>query len=740
MLSSEHTSYIIGVLDTGHLVHLGYGAKLADIPGFETLFGFSQANVGTVPYWDEDHPRLFPSAVASEYSAPWRGDNSEAAVICECDGGISALDLLYKGFRIYKGKDESFPASVPNDERAETLEIELSDSLFSLSIYLSYTVFESSDVILRSARLVNNGSTPVVIKSIASLQLDIQSAGWDLVSFDGAWARERMETRRELRPGIAVIDSKLGCSGNEHNPLFFLENSKGEVYGFNLIYSGSHRAVADVSPFGRTRVLTGINPYGFSWTLESGDSFSTPEAIMTYSADGRHAATSSFHEFVNDYIVTGYWQKKERPVLLNSWEANYFSFDEERVLSLARSGKELGIELFVLDDGWFGSRTDDTKGLGDWEPNRDRFPQGLGVFADKIRALGLMFGIWMEPEMVNPDSDLYRAHPDWIISVPGRKPLPCRHQYILDLARKDVREYIYQSVASVIDSSGAGYVKWDMNRTISDLCSSVCPPGELMHRYILGLYEILARLKKNYPEVLFEGCASGGNRFDLGMLLFMPQIWASDNTDLLDRVAIEEGTLMGYPQSTLGAHVSASPGHQSLRVSRIDSRFNIAAFGAFGYELDLLSLSEGDKNAIRKQIGFYKKYRKVFQFGAFSMLSVSDNQRFWYATLGKTTIALEIQHLNEVHTGRLDRLYVPDAKDGVRYKVTARREYIPPEFVGTLDYKETETEEFSATADGTVLREYGLALGPQFTGNGFFEGSRILGDFGSRMYIVEEII
>ena len=737
VISTENTSYMIGILDTGHPVHLGYGPLVDSVPSMETLYGRVRPNIGTAAYWDEEHRDIFPANLPLEYSTPWRGDNSEPAVIVEYGNGCTALDLLYRGHRIYRGKDTSFPASVPDSEGAETLEFELSDSVLPISLYLSYTVFPSSDVIIRSARIVNGTDEAVLLRSIASMQLDISSDGWELVTFDGAWARERYEHRRPLLPGVTAVGSRLGCSGNEHNPLIYLENGRGEVYGFNLIYSGCHRECIDVSPFGRTRVLTGINPYGFSWRLMPGESFSAPEAVMTYSRSGREKAVLSFHSFINDHIVSGYWKGRERPVLLNSWEASYFSFDEERVLSLAEAGKELGIELFVLDDGWFGKRTDDTKGLGDWYPNRDRFPGGMGKFAEKIRSMGLMFGIWMEPEMVNFDSDLYRAHPDWVIALPGRKPLPCRHQYILDLSCQEVREYIMDAVSSVIDESGAAYIKWDMNRTFTDLFSygSMGTAGELMHRYILGLYEVMGRLKERYPKVLFEGCASGGNRYDLGMLLFMPQIWASDNTDLHDRVMIEEGTLMGYPQSTMGAHVSASPGHQSLRVSRIDSRFSVAAFGAFGYELDVSALSDDDKESVRDEIAFYKKYRKVLQFGEFRVEHVSPNQRFWYSTLGKMTVAAEIQTLNEVHTGRLDRLRLPCAADGKMYRVTARKERIP-ESSGAAGGM---TEDFSIEVSGTVLREYGAALGPQFTGNGFSEGTRILGDFGSRLYVIEEV-
>ena len=743
-VSTENTSYVMAVLKTGHLVHLAYGRRIASVPDISCFLPVEMTPVGTLCYWDDENDDIFPDNLLLEYSAPYRGDNREASFIADAGNGRTAMDLLYKGYRIYKGKASSFPASIESADGCETLEIELEDSILGISVFLSYSVFPSSDVIVRSAAIRNGTSGKLSIKEAASLHLDIPRDDWTLFSYDGAWARERYEHKRRLEPGITIIDSKLGTSGNEHNPLIYLQNGKGEAYGFNLVYSGNHRELLEISPFGALRVITGINPYCFEWILESGESFATPEAIMTYSPDGVDGAAVLFNSFINRFVIPPFWRFRTRSVLLNSWEGCYFDFDEKRLLELAESGKELGVELFVLDDGWFGNRTDDTKGLGDWYCNRERFPDGLDAFAERIHALGLQFGIWMEPEMVNMDSELYRVHPDWVISLPDRTPLKARHQLTLDLSRNDVRDFIYQSVSSVIRLTHADYIKWDMNRSVSDVFShgsELRSQGEVLHRYIIGLYEILGKLRNDFPEVLFEGCASGGSRYDLGMLLFMPQIWASDNTDLHDRVAIDEGTLRGYPLSTMGAHVSASPSHQSLRTSRIDSRFNIASFGVLGYELDVTKLSDDDRSAIRDQIVFYKKYRDVFQFGAFSSLHVSDNQRFWYTTLGDTSIALEIQTFGEVHTGRNDRLFLPFAADDKTYRITARREHIPSSCLGDLakDCGQSMSEDFSITVPGAILKYYGLPLGPQFTAKGFTENTRILGDYGSRMYIIESI-
>lgn len=730
-LRTEHTSYLMRITDTGHLVHLSYGAAIHDMTGWE-LLEEKGAVLSTVPYWDEEHEHLYPGNMLQEYPTPDRGDARPPAIAVEYGSGSLTLDLKVIGSRVMKGKVLSFPAHALPSDSTETLEIELSDRLLPILVTLRYTVYPECDVILRSARIANGTGNPVIIREAASLSLDIPSDGWKLHSFDGAWARERHENVRPLLPGTVVIDSRLGCSGNEHNPLVYLENGRGEVYGFNLIYSGNHRETVSVSPFGRTRVTQGINPFLFSWKLMPGESFETPEAIMTYSGDGIESAAQSFHSFIRTSIVRGSWKDRERPVLINNWEATYFDFTEERLLELADEAAALGIELFVLDDGWFGHRRDDRRGLGDWWPQPERLPDGLEGLSEKIRSRGLLFGIWVEPEMISIDSDLYRQHPDWVIAQPGRDPLPCRHQFVLDLSRPEVREYLFRCLSEVFRKGSVSYVKWDMNRTITDTFSSdpsVRLQGEVQHRYILGLYDLMGRLAEAFPGILFEGCASGGNRYDLGMLCFMPQIWTSDNTDVHDRVVIEEGTLRGYPQSTMGAHVSASPGHQSMRVSRIDSRFAVAAFGVLGYELDLTKLNDEDKGAIKRQICFYKKYRRILQQGRFSSLHVSRNQRFWYSSLGSTAIAVEIQTLNEVHTGRCDRLVYPDADESKRYRVTAVRESIPG--LGM-------SEEFSVCASGTILRKYGIALAPQFTGNGVSAETRVLGDFGSRMYIIEE--
>ena len=746
-LRTKNSSYIMRVLDTGTLDHVHYGGRTDSLSGVEHVSESFGMNICTVPYPDEDHPHYFPARILYEYPTEGAGDSREGALHADYGDGLMTLSLVYVSSRIYRGKDFSFPSHALASDDSETLEIELRDSVIDLSVLLRYTVYEEEDVIIRSAAIRNGLDHAVRLGAAASLSLDFPFSDFDLVSFDGAWGRERHEHRRPLLPGITVIDSKLGTSSNEHSPLVYLERRMtGEVYGFNLIYSGSHRETAEVSPFGKTRIITGINPYGFEWHLSPGETFETPEAVLTYSASGIDEAAIAFHKLISRYVIRGVWKDRERPVLINSWEAAYFDFDEKRLLSLAAAAAELGFELFVLDDGWFGSRRDDSRGLGDWHVNRALFPEGLEGFSRRIHEMGMMFGLWVEPEMVNQDSDLFRSHPEWRVAIPGRPAAVSRHQYVLDLSRRDVRDYLYSSLERVFSEGSVDYVKWDMNRTITD-CFSSSPEcrgaGEFMHRYILGLYDLLSRITARFPSVLFEACASGGNRYDLGILPFMPQVWTSDDTDSLFRLPIQQGTLRGFPPSTMCAHVSAVPGHQSLRMSRIDSRFDVAAFGVLGYELDLTRLDEEDAAAVREEIAFYKKYRKIFQYGTFRPLPSDDDGIVWWSvSSGSVTIVLEAVERTAVNPGRTDRLMVPFLRRDCDYRVWNRVEYIPKTMLGNLysGYGKTETERFEAIVSGGILTSCGIALPPRFSGNGIFSDTRVMGDNDTRMYVIEEVL
>ena len=563
-----------------------------------------------------------------------------------------------------------------------------------------------------------------------------------------------------------INDSKSGVSSADHNPCIFLTKENGETIGMNLIYSSNHRELVETSSYGKVRVLTGINPATFSWNLAPQDRFQTPEAVMTYSPDALNGASQNFHHFINNHIIRGPWKFRERPVLINNWEATYFKFTEDKLINLAKESANLGIELFVLDDGWFGLRNDDTTSLGDWTVNPKKLPSGLENLSLEVHRLGMMFGLWVEPEMVSIESQLYKKHPDWMIAIPGRRPSVGRNQYMLDLSRPDVRDYLFKQLSDVWHFANVNYIKWDMNRVFSDLYSAnreMKDHGEFFHRYILGLYELLEKLTAAFPNVLFESCASGGNRFDLGMLCYMPQTWTSDNTDSLSRLYIQEGTSCGYPLSTMGSHVSDSPNHQTLRRSDLESRFNVAAFGVLGYELDVTKLKGQQKDAIKAQIAFYKAHRALLQYGTFTRVKLANsisNQVIWaVASQDKSELlVLFAQKLNPANPGS-DKLRVEAVDLNAVYEVFPRQQRIDIKMFGNLLNRvsplpiteggiaqdtiskavslDSEVEHYRVT--GEQVAWAGIKLNQQFGGTGYDAMTRVLGDFGSRIYIFKKI-
>jgi alpha-galactosidase len=563
-----------------------------------------------------------------------------------------------------------------------------------------------------------------------------------------------------------INDSKSGVSSADHNPCIFLTKENGETIGMNLIYSSNHRELVETSPYGKVRVLTGINPATFSWVLAPQDRFQTPEAILTYSPDALNGASQNFHHFINNHIIRGPWKFRERPVLINNWEATYFKFTEDKLINLAKESANLGIELFVLDDGWFGLRNDDTTSLGDWTVNPKKLPSGLENLSLEVHRLGMMFGLWVEPEMVSIESQLYKKHPDWMIAIPGRRPSVGRNQYILDLTRPDVRDYLFKQLSDVWHFANVNYIKWDMNRVFSDMYSTnreMKDHGEFFHRYILGLYELLEKLTAAFPNVLFESCASGGNRFDLGMLCYMPQTWTSDNTDALSRLYIQEGTSCGYPLSTMGSHVSDSPNHQTLRRTDLESRFNIAAFGVLGYELDVTKLKGQQKDAIKAQIAFYKAHRALLQYGTFTRVKLANstsNQVVWaVASQDKSELlVLFAQKLNPSNPGS-DKLRIEAVDLNAVYEVFPRQQRIDLKMFGNLLNQvsplpiteggiaqdtiskavtlDSEVEHYRVT--GEQVAWAGIKLNQQFGGTGYDAMTRVLGDFGSRIYIFKKI-
>jgi alpha-galactosidase len=599
-----------------------------------------------------------------------------------------------------------------------------------------------------------------------SMQLDLENEGFSLVTFDGAWAKETHRHDRKLQYGQYVNSSVTGASSNRHNPGFLLyadgaTQSHGNVYGFNLVYSGNHIGIAERSPFDLVRVQLGIHPQSFDWTLASGERFETPEAVMTFSPDGFNGMSAHFHDFVNAHIVRGDWKGKERPVLINNWEACFFRFTRSKLLRLARQARRLGVELFVLDDGWFGKRNDDHAGLGDYDVNTKKLPRGMKSFADEIRALGLLFGLWFEPEMVNPDSDLYRAHPEYAVATPGREPLLGRNQLVLDLCNPDVRDYIVENVTKILDDAKIDYVKWDMNRHINDAYSPVLAnQGEFYHRYIIGLYDVLARIFRPRPQILLESCSSGGNRFDLGMLCFSPQVWSSDDTDAVERLKIQEGLSYLYPLSAMGAHVSASPNQQTLRQTPIATRFNVASFGCLGYELDLKHLTMLERKEVREQIAYYLAHRRTLQYGRFLRHDTPKTNKVYWQTVSKDrrySVAGSFQTLSQAAESN-DVLPLTGLDQTKQYRMQTKPQRI---FIRRFGGLVNHLLPFTINPNGTLFRwadrlyamqdcvetysasgktlMQGVHLNNQFVATGYNAKVRMLGDFGSNLYEIDPI-
>ncbi len=624
ILNTKKTTYLFRVNETGHLEHLYYGKKIRVTDSLDGLFERQEFIAGNNNAYTSDYPYLTLNNLCLEASFEGKGDNREPFAIIENSDGSRTSDFIYKSSMVdgKKGEMKTLPSSYGLSGESNHLQVELYDKYNNLSLFLDYYVYEEEDIIARTSRLVNAGEAAVTIGQLMSAQLDMPESGYIMSTFNGAWAREMSRKDVPLISGKHINSSYTGTSSSNANPFFMLSTpatteDSGIVYGFNLIYSGNHAEIAEVNEFGKTRILWGINPRGFSWKLDAGAEFEAPEAIMCFSDRGFNGMSCSLHNFVRNHIVRGEWAKKKRPILLNSWEASYFDINEKKLLRLAKAGRDVGIELFVMDDGWFGERNDDTSSLGDWTPNPKKLPNGVKGLADQVNELGMSFGLWVEPEMVSVNSKLYKQHPDWALQIPGRPHSEGRNQRVLDLGRTEVQDYIIQSMTKVFRSGNIEYIKWDMNRTFTDIYSSYFADkqGEVAHRYVVGLYRCLKELMNAYPNILFEGCASGGNRFDLGMLSYFPQIWGSDNTDALARTEIQTGYSYGYPQSCWGAHVSGKTNHQTLRVNPLESRFAVAAFGSLGYECNLCDMSPDELSQIKEQIKIYKKYRMIFQYG-----------------------------------------------------------------------------------------------------------------------------
>ena len=655
-IKSKKTSYVMRVLETGHLINLYWGRKInsnkIDYVVKKRPCGSFLADLDNI---DALHLEVIPQ----EYPSYGNPDLRSPAVQIKLANGTTVTDFRYYSHEIYKGKKElqGLPATyVENEDEAETLEITLKDKLAGLKVVLSYTVFENYDAITRSCRIINDSKEEVDVLRVLSANVDFRHSDFDLIQLSGSWARERHIIRTPLRNGGQCVESRRGASSHAQNPFIALVSKdttedKGEVYGFNLVYSGNFLANVEVDMHSNARTQIGINPFDFTWNLEAGEEFQTPEAVMVYSPNGLTGMSHIYHDLYRERLCRGAHRDKERPILINNWEATYFDFNNEKIKDIAKEASNLGIELFVLDDGWFGERNNDDCSLGDWFVNEEKLKGGLNSLATDINKMGMKFGLWFEPEMISPKSKLYEEHPDWCIHIDGRVRSEARKQLILDLSRDEVCNAVIEMLTNILKSAPISYVKWDMNRNMTEIGSPAWPAKkqkEIAHRYMLGLYKILENITTNFPNILFESCSGGGGRFDGGMLYYMPQIWTSDDTDAIERLKIQEGTSLVYPASTMGSHVSAVPNHQVHRITPLHTRGVVAMAGSFGYELDVTKMTDEEKEEVKSQVEFYKNIRKTIQFGdLYRLKSAFDSNECAWMNISKDGNNLVVSYVKK---------------------------------------------------------------------------------------------
>ena len=626
-LHTKNTTYQMQVDRYGFLLHLYYGKRADGCMDYLLTFydrGFSgnPYDAGKDKTYSMDAlPQEFPSLGTGDYRTP-------ACIIKNTDRTYSS-DFRYVNHSIREGKYslKGLPAVYADAEEAQTLEVVLEDRVSKVQAVLYYGVLPEYDVITRSVKIVNGSSGHVSVKKLAPACLDMLGGEYDFITFYGRHAMERNYQRLPVGHGVSKIGSLRGTSSHQYNPAVILAEREttetaGGCYAMSFVYSGGFQSEAGMDQYYQTRLLMGLCEEQFAYSLEAGEEFRSPEVILSYSSEGIGKLSQNLHRCMRGHLCRGKYKESVRPILLNSWEAFYFDFTGEDLVKLAEQAADLGIEMFVMDDGWFGNRDSELRGLGDWTVNEEKLGCSLGELIRRINAMGMKFGIWIEPEMVNEDSSLYREHPDWAFVIPGRRPNRSRHQLVLDFSRKEVVDYIYDKICAVLDQGNIEYIKWDMNRSIADVYSATGDgQGRVLYDYVLGLYDFLERIVQRYPDILIEGCSGGGGRFDAGMLYYTPQIWCSDNTDPIDRLEIQYGTSFIYPVSSVGSHVSASPNHQTGRVTSLKTRAVAATPGTFGYELDLNKLSSGEKEEIRGQIKEYKKYARLVQQGLYYRLT-----------------------------------------------------------------------------------------------------------------------
>ncbi|MCJ1992403.1 MAG: alpha-galactosidase [Lactococcus sp.] len=719
-LSNKTISYIIGLERAAYLSHLYFGKAIKryhnsrKYPLIDRSFS---PNPAGLPLKTRDFSL---DVLPQEMPSHGHGDFRNPAVQIKQVNGSSITDFVYDSYEIIAGKPalKRLPATyVESDSEAETLVITLVDRLLDLTLKLSYTIFADRQVIARNSFLENKGQESVIIKKIASASLDLVSQDLELISLAGRHNKEREIERQTVQRGTRIIDSKRGSSSHQANPFIALVSSKtdeftGTAIGLALVYSGNHEMLVERDQFEQTRVMAGINPFGFEWELAPSQSFQSPEALLVFSDQGLNGMSQAFHDVLQNRLARGKFRHADRPILINNWEATYFDFNTDKIKAIVDGAADLGIELFVLDDGWFGKREDDTSGLGDWFENTDKLSGGLAGISDYVHGKNMSFGLWFEPEMVNADSDLYRAHPDYALQIPNRSISTSRDQYVLDFSRKDVRETIIARMRHILDTVNIDYIKWDMNRSLTDVYSSTLDSanqGEVFHRYVLGLYEMLETLTTEYDHILWEGCSGGGGRFDPGFLYYMPQSWTSDNTDAVERLDIQYGTSLLYPISSMGSHVSVVPNHQTHRVTGLDIRGDVAMSGVFGYELNVQDMTIAEKVTVSEQVAFYKQHRQLLQYGKFHRL------------------------VSPFETSHAAWLFVnPDKSQAIAFYFRKFAESAGPlhtiKFAG-LDPEKVYQVNGEASYGGDELMHVGIYLDPF-----------MVGDYQSRKFVIDEVI
>ncbi len=787
LLQTKKMSYMFRKLDSGHLEHLHFGGSLFSGEKYdrlkkeidleekdkELIEKTAQAIApkhyhcgGNMNYYSDEFQTLSLEMLSLEMSSFGKGDIREPMVELVYPDGSSTVDFLFYDYELRSEKRalETLPTSYDDMGKAQQLVIKLTDKEYSTRLDLLYTLFPDCDVLVRSAVLYNDGDEPIRVKRLLSTCVDIHETGLKFTSFHGRWAYEMGKSEAVCKAGKVVCEElAAGESGSRSNPFVMVsspetDENHGDCFGFNLIYSGNHYEALSSNGCSLSRFVSGIQPAGFDYELKKGECLEAPEAVMAFSAQGFNGMSRNMHEFVRKHVVRGAWRDKVRPILINSWEANYFNFTQGSLLNLAKEAKKCGIELFVMDDGWFGERNDDHRSLGDWVENKKKLPGGIRELSEKIEDIGMSFGLWVEPEMVNENSDLYREHPDWAVQVPGHAHSKGRFQMNLDLSRTEVQDYVIESMKKVFSSGKISYVKWDMNRIFSDRYSTALPKerqGEFQHRYYIGLYRCMKELTESFPDILFEGCSAGGNRFDLGILSYFPQIWGSDDTDAFCRLDIQRGYSYGYPASTVGAHVSACPNHQTLNSSTLETRFEIAAAGCFGYELNLCEMSDADIKIIQGQVEFYRKWRDLFQFGDYYRL---PEDGYIIVSRDKKRAVSFIVERNATPNNDYRCIKAKGLDEDKIYNITNRVVPLSVLDFGSLvntmapvhvkqdgiihhlidKFTNVSGEEQKDVATGASLMTRGLSLNPSYAGTGYNQDTRIMRTGDTRLYLFEE--